>query len=277
MRRIVTSLLLCAAPLCGATEFSWNTEVDGSLDSGAGSRFGSHQMNLDVPLERYSRGRESLSTDFHLDLTKFSWQGTTAAEGDYFWVSVPIFYRQKRQGGSELHVRFEPGIMTDFDAMGTENLGVNAEVSGRTYLGRTEFVQYGLIVDRRFGDMKPRPTLSWATRLTDSTEMLLGFPNTNIQTRWSDEMSTFVRIYPAGGFWREEVDDLETPAVSDVSYVCWHMGIGTEFRWRANAWVSAEIGQLRNRTIQADDATAVSLSGDPGENGYWRLGGSLRF
>jgi len=277
MRRFAIKCLLAFAPVASATELTWNTEIDGSLDAGDGSRFGSHQIALDVPLERYDRGRESLNSDFHLDLTKFSWQGTSAVRGDYFWASIPVHYRQKRQGGGELHVKFEPGIMTDFDAMGTENIGINAEVSGRTYLGRSEFIQYGLVVDRAFGDMKPRPTLAWATRLTPSTEMLLGFPRTNVQTRWSTELSTYLRIYPAGGFWREEVDNLATPDVSDVSYVCWHFALGSEFRWRANAWVTAEIGQLRNRTIRADDATATTLSGDPAENGYWRLGGSLRF
>ena len=277
MRRIVTSLLLAWTPFAAATTFTWTSEVDGTPDKGDGTRFESSQMALTVPLERYNRSKESLSTDFHMDITKFSWVGTTAGRGDYFWISMPVHYRQKRDGGSELHVRFEPGLMTDFDAVGTENIGLNAEVSGRTWLGKAEFVQYGLLVDRAFGDLRPRPTLSYATRLTKSTEMLLGFPKSNLQTRWSENMSTYARFYPAGGFWREEVDNLAVPAVSDVSYVNWHFGIGTEFRWRANVWVSGEIGQLRNRTITANDQTAVKMRADPGENGYWQLGGQLRF
>lgn len=273
----VSVSLFVIPPSALANGVTWTSDTFGDLEGGVGSRFASSQIAFTLPLERQQSGDEVFNTDVHLDLTEFRWSDTTATTGEYLWLSVPVYYRQKRTSGTELHVRVEPGLMTDLDAMGTENLTANVELSGRRYTGRTSFWQYGIIVNRYFGDRNPRPLLSYATRLTDSTEMLLGFPKTNIQTRWSSDFSTYFRIYPSGGFWREEVDGLAPIKVTDVSYSNWHMGVGGEFRWRDNMWFNAEIGQLRNRQIKATDATGIKVSGTPADNGYWQLGGSLRF
>lgn len=265
------------SPAVLANGVTWTSDKFSGLDGGAGSRFASSQIAVTLPLERQKSGDEVFNSDVHLDLTEFRWSGTTAATGEYLWLSVPIYYRQKRNSGNELHVKIEPGLMTDLDAVGTENITANVELSGRRYTGRTSFWQYGIVVNRYFGDRNPRPLLAYATRLTNSTEMLLGFPKTNIQTRWTNELSTYFRVYPSGGFWREEVDALQPAQVTDISYSNWHMGVGGEFKWRDNIWFNAEIGQLRNRQIKATDATGLKVTGTPADNGYWQLGGSLRF
>jgi len=278
MRRITASILITLMALpAGASTFQWGQEVSGVPDKGVGTRFSSNQISVSVPLERADRGTESLTSDVYFEMTEFRWEGTTAAEGEYVWLSVPVKYRQKRQGSNEFHLMVEPGLMTDFNALGTENLNINVEVSGRTYTGRTTFWQYGIVVNRYFGDRKPRPLLALATKLTSDTEMWLGFPNTNVQTRWSDTVSSFFRIYPDGGYWKEEVPGLVPASVTDVSYTNWRMGVGAEFRWRTGVWLTAEVGQLRNRTIRATDETGVEVTADPSDNGYWQLGGSLRF
>ncbi len=278
MRKITTSLLLSAAVLqAEASTFQWGQEISGAPDTGVGTRFATSTVAISLPLERADRGTESLTSDVSLELTEFRWEGANAAEGEYIWLSVPIKYRQKRTGSTEFHLMAEPGVMTDLDAVGTENLNLNVEISGRTYTGRTTFWQYGILVDRKFGDRKPRPLLALATKLTSDTEMWLGFPKSNIQTRWSQEFSTYARFYPDGGYWKEEVDGLTPAKVTTVSYTNWRMGVGAEFRWRNGVWLNAEVGQLRNRTIRATDNTGVEVSADPAENGYWQLGASLRF
>ncbi|MEC7545545.1 MAG: hypothetical protein VYB48_01235 [Pseudomonadota bacterium] len=278
MRKILVSLAVClAASQAQASTFKWGHDVSGTPDKGTGSRFASTSVSVSVPLERADRGTESLTSDVALELTEFRWEGANAAEGEYIWLSVPIHYRQKRRGSTEFHLMAEPGLMTDLDAVGTESLNLNVELSGRSYTGRTTFWQYGLIVNRYFGDRKPRPLLALATKLTNDTEIWLGFPKSNIQTRWSQTLSTYARFYPDGGYWKEEVDGVTPADVTTVSYTNWRMGVGAEFRWRPGVWLNAEIGQLRNRTIRATDSTGVEVSADPGENGYWQLGGSLRF
>jgi len=278
MRRITTSLFISLLALnTAATELNWTYEVPGTPDLGTGTRFSANTFSFTLPLERAKRGNESLQSDFNLDMTEFRWEGANAAEGEYFWISAPVRYRQKRGNGGEFHLMLEPGLMTDLDAVGADNLNVNLEVSGRTYTGRTTFWQYGIVVNREFGDRNPRPLIALATKITPTTEMLLGFPRTSFQTRWSKTLSSFARIYPDGGFWREEVDGVTPAKTTAVAYTNWRMGVGAEFRWRDGMWLSAEIGQMRNRTIRATDSTGAEVSADPADNGYWRLGGSLRF
>lgn len=283
IKRLPVALLagLFWVSTAGAEGLKWTNDVYGSFDSGSGTRFASTSISLDMPWLRTRVGGEKLETNVYLESTQFRWSGASAAEGDYVWLSVPVFYRQERSGNHELHVRVEPGLMTDLKAVGTDNLGVNAEISGRTYLNRRNFLQYGVVVNRTFGDFKPRPLLAWATKVTHSTELLLGFPETNLQTRWSSSLSTYARFYPDGGLWREEVtlDDGVTATgsdVSEISYRNWRLGTGVEFQWQDNIWFNAEIGQLRNRQIEARDSTATTVKAAPGQNGYWGLGVLVR-
>lgn len=272
--------LLCT-PLAFAEGLKWTNDVYGLVDNGSGTRFASSRISLDMPWLRTRVGGEKLETNVYLESTEFRWSGVSAGEGDYIWLSVPVFYRQERAGNHELHLRLEPGLMTDLKAVGTESIGVNAEISGRTYLNRRSFLQYGVVVNRMFGDFKPRPLLAWATKITHSTELLLGFPKTNLQTRWGSGLSTYARFYPDGGLWREKVQ-LDTGVtatgsdVSEISYRNWRLGTGVEFQWQDNIWFNAEIGQLRNRQIEARDSTATTVKAAPGQNGYWGLGVLVR-
>ncbi len=270
------------APVVAAQGLTWNNDVYGSVDSGNGTRFASSQISLDMPWMRTTLGGEKLETDVYLEYTSFRWSGVSAAEGDYFWLSVPVFYRQKRAGNNELHLRIEPGLMTDLDSLGTDSLGVNAEISGRSYLSNGSFLQYGVIVNRTFGDFKPRPLFAWATKITQDTELLLGFPKTNLQTRWGNGLSTYARFYPDGGQWRENVAlDAGVTAtgsdISEITYRNWRLGTGVELQWQDNIWFNAEIGQLRNRQIEARDSTGTTVKATPGQNGYWGLGVLMRF
>ncbi|MFP6844298.1 MAG: hypothetical protein VB958_03685 [Thalassolituus sp.] len=258
----------------------WRNDVNGGVKSGAGTRFSSNELSLTIPLERKRNGSEDVSTALNLDLTEFRWSGTTAAQSEYYWISMPISYRQRRSGGQEFYIRAEPGLMTDLNALEGKNIGVNVELSGRTYVSKSDFWQYGIIVDREFGDFNPRPLVGYATKPTAQTEMLLGFPKTLIQTRWSREVSTYLSIRPAGGVWREEVTldaaATVTPSVSDVKYTNWRMGVGGEFHWRERFWLNGEIGQLRNRRIRATDNTGVEVVATPGQDAYWQIGITAR-
>jgi len=278
MRRILINIaLLMCSSAAFATQISWMNEVPGTVDMGDGERFAAMKMSVNVPLEDVSRARERFESSVNIELNQFRWSGTSAAQADYFWVSAPMKYRQKRLSGHEFHLYFEPGLMTDLDSIGTESLAANVEVSGRILRSATSFWQYGIIVDRSFGDFNPRPVIAFASKLTQDTEALLGFPRSRIQTRWSNTVSTFARFYPDGGIWREEVDAVTPATTTTVAYTNWRTGVGAEFRWRSGLWLSAEIGQMRNRHIRATDASGTELRADAAENGYWQLGGSLRF
>ncbi len=260
-----------------ANGLHWLNEAGGSPDSGAGTEFGSSTISLTLPIEQGQRGEEQVTTAFHLDRTEFRWEGVTAADKEYYWLSVPIRYEQRRGSGTSFMVRFEPGLMTDLDGVDSDHLAADLELVGRIHHGMG-FWQFGVIVDREFGNFNPRPVLGVALKSAGGTEMLIGFPQTRIQTRWGRDFSTYLHARPGGGVWREKHDALPDDSF-DVRYTNWRIGLGAEFRWREHFWLNAELGTLRNRKIEATDSsggTAVSTSATPGDDTYWMVGVNIR-
>lgn len=275
MRNVLALSLLLTAPSALASGFSWTKEGPGTPDSGDGTQFSRSQIDLTLPLERREKGNEGISSDVHLDISEFDWAGTTAAQSEYYWVSLPLEYRQQRSRSAELIIRAEPGFMTDLNVLDGDSLAMNADLIGRVYRRSGAFWQFGLTVNREFGDFNPRPVIGMATKLTKSTEMLLGFPRTRIYTRWSDDLASFLHIRPAGGVWQEEIKG--QTGTYRTSYTNWKLGAGGEFHWRGPLWLSAEVGQMRHRLIKATDDTGAAVKATPGDDAYWQIGVELRY
>src|SRR5690554_5216998 len=137
--------------------------------------------------------------------SQFDWQGTDALNDSYYWLSVPLSYRQKRTPDTEFIVKLEPGVMGVRGGIGKSNFNVNAEVSGRFYSSGASFWQIGAMVNREFGDARAYPLLAYAWKPDAVTEVKVGFPYSQIQVMWRPEFSTYARLQPAGGLWLQEV------------------------------------------------------------------------
>lgn len=275
-RQLVAALALLLAPaVATAGGAYWSTEGQTAPDSGSGSKFGGSYIGMTLPLGRYDGSDERASSSLHLDITEFRWSGTTAAQNEYYWLSVPVEYRQRRNRSSEFIVRAEPGLMTDLNVMSSDSLAMNLDLIGRVYQRSGTFWQFGLTVDRAFGDFNPRPLAAVAWKAGSATEVLLGFPQTRIQTRWTQDLSGYLHLRPAGGVWEEEVTGLT--GTYRVSYTNWKLGLGSEFHWRGPLWLSAELGQMRHRRIRATDDTGTELTATPADAAYWQAGLILRY
>lgn len=286
-----------------ATSGGWLTEIGTSIESGSGSRFGVRQVGLSGPLVSGRDGNEQWHTAWQFEYTRFHWQGSDAASGDYLWVSLPISYQQQRSAHHQVRVLLEPGLMSDLSGLNTDHVTVNLHaVSRHTLRHAREYWQWGLIVDRRFGDAKIRPSLAYAWPVSRHTQASLGFPYSLLQTDWSPTMQTFVRVQPSGGIWQETVtvsaggggvedggaedggaeeENTGGNAAGDVSsrlrYHNWQASVGGRVLWRDDWWVSAEVGQLRNRRIEATSSSGDRVSATPSNNGYWLLGLELAY
>ena len=256
---------------------SFRGEGLGSLDSGPGGKFGSSQIALTLPLEHKSRKNESFTSYFNFDITKFDWRGTTAAQNDYIWLSMPIQYSQQRGRSNQFLLTVEPGLMTDGNNVGFDSIGINGSVIGRRFMRNGGYWQYGVIVDRAFGDYDVRPVLGMAFQATSNTWMEIGFPEINIKHHFSKGLQSFFVIKPAGGVWKEEVDITTSKEEETLQYNNWQIGLGADFYWRKKLWLNAEIGQLRKRRIRATDETGARLKGTPSHDRYWQVGAKLKF
>jgi hypothetical protein len=158
-----------------------------------------------------------------------------------------------------------------------DHIGLNATVVGRRLWGNAGFWQYGLHVDRAFGDYDVRPVLGVGWQASKRTWVELGFPKVNIRHRLSRALESYFLIKPAGGQWKEEIKTATTREEVSLQYRNWQLGVGVNFHWRGPVWLNAELGQLRNRSILAYDESVVSVRATPEQGQYWRIGASLKY
>ena len=275
-------LALMAAPEANAigdkeAGLSFRGENLISLDSGPGKEFGSSEVALTLPLEDRTREDESFTSYFHLDVTKFDWRGTTAAQNDYVWLSMPIKYSQQRDRFNTFLVTLEPGLMTDGANVGLDTVGINGSLLGRRLMRDGGYWQYGVIVDRAFGDYDLRPVIGVAFQASAKTWVEIGFPEVNVKHDFSRGLKSFFAIKPSGGVWKEEIEVGTDKQEKMLRYKNWQVGIGADFHWREKLWLNAEVGQLINRRIRATDAAGGEVKGTPEQGQYWQVGAKLKF
>ena len=281
----LVSLLILTANVQGASGYMNGQEASigmsgetlGSLESGAGQKFGSAKKSIILPLEQKVRKNESFQSSFNADITQFDWRGTTAAQGDYLWLSLPINYKQKRSRHNVFMLKAEPGLMTDGGNIGLDHIAINGSVIGRRLWKNGGFWQYGVTVDRAFGDYNVRPVVGMGFQASKRTWVELGFPKVHVKHQLSSGLASYFVIKPAGGVWKEEIKTDTATEEVNLHYSSWKMGLGADFHWRESMWLGAEFGQLRNRRIRASDATAAVIKGTPGQDRYWRIAASLKF
>lgn len=286
----------------GTAKLTISGESPISMESGSGDQFAMTQTSITLPLENNTQRTESFRSSFHANMTEFDWRGVDAASSDYVWLSMPMYYQQKRSNNTRFIIQAEPGLMTDGENIGIDSVGINGSVIGRILWSNGGYWQYGLMVDRAFGDYDVRPVLGMAFQADNKTWVELGFPKINVTHNFSSDLISYLTIKPVGGVWKETIDieaadaaagdDAEAAAddTADttgtsatgskdmhIRYRSWQLGVGANFYWRESLWLSAEVGQLRNRRISAGDSTGAKIKGTPSENTYWRVGASLKF
>lgn len=308
---LVVLMLLAGSALAETAEIKWQRDKAKAPKSGAGSSFSYDEISVAVPVSQWQQYGERLSVQVAATRTQFDWQGTDALNDSYYWLSVPLSYRQKRTPDTEFIVKLEPGVMGVRGGIGKSNFNVNAEVSGRFYSSGASFWQIGAMVNREFGDARAYPLLAYAWKPDAITEVKVGFPYSQIQVMWRPEFSTYARLQPAGGLWLQEVsagagagDD---PGAGDVGgdagaggdagvdpdagagdaaadqmassgsgsnklkYQNWQFASGAEFLWRNNIWLNAEAGYLFAREISALDNSGNTVKARPANTVYWQL------
>ncbi|MGB1092729.1 MAG: hypothetical protein ACPGYX_11435 [Oceanobacter sp.] len=253
-----------------AAGFSWSRDMAVAPDTGTGSSFAASEMELVLPISDLNFKHESLEVDFRLTQTEFDWVGSDAAENDYYWLALPLRYRQRQYENDEFRIDLEPGFMSDPSGIGTDRIAANLAVTWRHFVRPGFFWQVGVMVDRRLGDFSPRPTAGMAWHGGEATEVLLGFPETRVQTRWQPGFSTYLHIRPEGGIWKETITGLDGSYRLD--YHNWKAGVGAELFWRGQLWFNAELGTQKVRQIQAYDSTGTRVKALPAQAGYWLLG-----
>lgn len=275
-RRItgVAGLLLWPAMVMATDGLFWSRDVAVAAQQGDGTALAVSKLELALPWQQLDAREDGFSSGIRVNETRFDWSGTTAADSALYWVGVPLRYYQWRSSTGQLRLQLEPGLMTDGNVTSAEALGTDVLLAWRGLPERGFFWQVGLMVDRRFGDFKPRPQVALAAVAGD-TEWLLGFPETRVEHLLQPGWRGWLHIRPDGGVWREQLQG--QTQITEVMYRSWRMGAGTGLEWQPGWWLELEAGLQRGRQLEAVDSTQATLRIQPGNNHFWRAGIALHF
>lgn len=300
--KIATAVLLCAlTPWVQAFELHsyWQRDVGADLKDGQVGSLSITQLGFSVSDNLWDGGAERLSIGGTAERTRLDLSGSS---GSYYWFSVPLHYQQWRSPNTELLLKLEPGVMASLADLDSDTFTANAELSGRYYFNRTLAGQLGVVVDRRFGDAHVYPLLAAHWQADSVTQVVLGFPFSEIKVNWSDDINTYARVEPAGGVWQlkngssggtdEDTggdtggDDTGADTDTDtggstsansgeftkVKLRNWRAGTGVELRWRGDIWLNTELGYLFGRKLVTGASEVL-----PENTFYWQLGLSWRY
>ena len=246
-----------------------------SVSSGSGEALSSTEKGFSLPIESEKNRTEVFRSSVNLQWTEFDWRGVGGLKDQYLWLSMPIHYRQDRGQGSQFLWDIEPGIMSDTRNLGADHLALNTQILGRQYWRRDAYWQYGLIVDRAFGDYDVRPVMGAAWQASKRTWIELGFPEVKVEHTLSHQAQAYFNLKPAGGVWRQTVKGQKK--ASNIHYINWQGGVGVNFHWRKSLWLSAEVGVLKNRQIKGRDNTSAAIKANLERSRYWRLAANLKY
>ncbi len=248
----------------------WGRERSGELQNG--STFNINHYQIMLPALARKKSDERINTWLNIDKKVMTW-GTN--KRDYYWLSIPIRYQQKRTDNTDLVIHFEPGIMSDFTNLKIEHLFANLQIEGRTWVRHDLDIHYGVMVNREFGNSDPYPVAQLHWQAPYQTDVLLGLPLSKIQTDLSDTLKSYIILKPQGGMWQESTQ--KTTPSSTAYYQNWRMGIGSNLRWRKNFWAHIELGRNFRRKLSALDKTGVKQNLEIKASYYWQIGLNLMF
>lgn len=305
-------VVLCSSSAwADSVSLSWHKERAAEIKGDNSANFSLTQVAFMADFQAWQSAQENLRAGVNITRSDIDWANSSVVDDSYYWLGIPLNYRQTRSANTEVHVRLEPGLMSTRDNLKKDSFFVNADVSMRFYYSASSYGQLGAIVDRSFGDANVYPLALWAFKPDNITEVKLGFPYSSVHAHWNSSFSTYMQLKPAGGLWLAgkataeldagggneggnddnagegegdadgegeagNNDDGGVPTAKSVSdkikYQTWQVAVGSRLHWRDGAWLSAEAGYLFERKFQALDEVTK-----PENTLFWQLGLTVNF
>ena len=130
-------------------------------------------------------------------------------------------------------------------------------------------VLFGICRDDRRGETRVAPSLAIRWQPQESTELMLGYPDSRLVHRLSPALRFGLSLSPSGGSW--QVFDKELTHQSRFSRQGWRLeaGLGLHLPWRQE--VAVAIGIERRRALEFDSPPGVRMSTDISGTTYLAL------
>jgi len=226
--------------------------------------------HVKFPIGKFDLGDHVMVPTISFEQTEFAVSNGFNVAGNpslYTIKSQFLFIKQIENRWTRI-IQVTPSLHTDGDVIDDEGFSLMGLALWKYEDSPATSWVMGVGANRIFGEYLPIPLLSYQYRLSNHSQVNIGFPVTKYENRFNQDWTAFSAVKPVGGNWR-----FKTSANNDVnvSYSSWIASAGVRYQFKPRFWATIEIGKSLGRefdidtddesgTADVDDGTVLMLS-----------------
>ncbi len=166
-------------------------------------------------------------------------------------IEIPVNFRKQLSPRWSLWARLAPGVYSDFEDLGSDDVGFTAMALLSYRWNQYVDVAFGGVYTRDLGDERFLPALGAIVRPNDQLSIALTFPRAQVTYAASRDLLLSGKLAFAGGSWNivDQGEDIV------YNYSALRAGIGVESRLRDDWWSYFDIGFEFNREDEFEAAS----------------------
>lgn len=253
----------------GVAKLQWYYHSDAEADDSTVNELSFQQWRLQSALSKPITLNDSLFLIpmfryEYTDLETFGLNGL-AYEQDLHSIELPLLFVMKENGSAwSYNMRLNPGIATDFESVGSDDLFFDARVGAEYKFSESFSLNFGLAYTRLTGEPTILPFAGFEYDLNDQWQFALRGPN--LQARYKMNEDWIVRIMgePGGGQWN--IEEFGAPNLSVQSY---RVGISVEHQLRDDLWLTAGAGFTVANEVEYMTTSGNTIQEEEFETGHF--------
>jgi len=184
-------------------------------------------------------------------------------DSELYTVKLPLLFINKIDDQWTRIINVTPSIHSDLEATDSETFSLLGLMLWKYNAGGPHSWTFGAGANRLFGEYQPIPMFSYAYKTQANTHLVLGFPASKAEHRFSQSWSLFSKLAPEGGNWRYNNQDDNN---ANLSYKSWVATVGIRKNLTGKFWASFEVGESFARKLEINDG-AFEEEVDVGNSG----------
>lgn len=215
------------------------------------------RFEVRAPLSRFElfNGLLIPSIEFEQINFKLNQDNAASSTNELYTLKVPFTFVSKKPANSDWQriIRVAPSVHSDLEAMDDKAYSIlGTAIWNKTSDGPHSYT-IGFGVNRLFGEYKPLPVVSYTYKISDDSQVVLGFPVTKYEATYADTWSYFASIAPQGGNWRyEDKDGMK----NNLRYTAWNFQLGARKHLFGKFWLTASFGSVLAQKLDLNEDTS---------------------
>jgi hypothetical protein len=212
--------------------------------------------HIKLPLGRFDVGDHLMIPALSFEQTEFSVSnGSNVANNpSLYTIKSKFMFIKKLDDQWTRIVQVTPSLHTDGHIVDEEGFSLMGLAIWKYEKSLDTSWVFGVGANRVFGEYLPIPLLSYQLRLSEQSQIDIGFPITKYENQFTKNWTAFSALKPVGGNWRFKT--VSNNAVN-VSFTSWIASAGVRYQFKPRLWTTIEIGKsiLRELDFDTDDGS----------------------